>query len=1116
MRKTPDLWTGADRIQWGCVLMQLLGEQSLEHLHIVLAGLRSITRSRQAAPFEQAIATARVIIGDLLTKHAVQRAVLDFAEDGVHRSFAIETKNLTFVPIYAPGLDTSVRTAEHILRSGLEREPITLEVADPDKDLVARLKDGTAVPFRLHGLRFPDIRKHDLIRRPRQPVEIQWGDLVTLADELDAEDRLAERRSLDWVGRMRRIQLQATTGQGLHPTDRLDLTGIKHLIGLPGAGKTTLITLLCVLLKRRQQRVAVFFTSIAVAREYLETLRRYDVDVAILVGRSGPTHVRHANQLAELIAGQGDGGFAHTREGIDLFATSCPLPAFAESWPDNWPLGEAPCESIYEAGSEWRRLCPAWERCGRVKNQRMLVTADVWLGHVLSADTEVPAHTSAERLQYFELIADTFDLVVVDECDETQKVLDELGVHSLELTGNDESLLQKLKDMTSLVATNRTPASSRLFDYVLAANEFERHTLRLVTEIRSLAEQRGATNLAELYAERLLSAAYMMRELLKAARSYEQFKDVLSAVSDFWESAMYRAFFYRGLQEEGWPKADKYAADLGLTTNDANHAWLTINQALKQFLLQDHAAEGKEVIDAIAGVLARVFHAPSVDAMRDRVRLLITVGFTVAGYQRLARYARPLAHRGEISPELVSANASRDLLYVVPRSIAGTFSAVRYRRTPDKVGYEIDYLVMDATPRLLMHRFHELGRANVLLTSATSWLEASPQYHVDQRPAYVLSPNTEEIGVVRLYVLPKLHPSTRKPLRFSGAGSDREDNLRHMVTALAQPDISDLSEIERAVQSMRTELGRQRKVALVVNSYDQVQIVVEHLSSVNSTLGSRTRGVMRSIPTDVPRKRYVLREQVEELGRDDNVDVIVFPIAALGRGVNIVFSPGDDDNGKAAVGSIYFLTRPHPAVGDLSLMTSMLAQATQTLDGKDLQHESLADARRVFDQERFQVYGRVANLLARPVSASMLSHATLRNFAADLLVPILQTIGRGMRQRMPVSVYFVDAAWALNSAVGRPENDRSSVLVIMQRILEECLTHPDPDVQAVYEALYGVFRDAFANIINLIPPTDQPDSADSMFMPSVETGEIDLDYDRDALDPVLPEDDLIYEAEESS
>ena len=78
MHTRPDLWIGADRIQWGCVLMHMLGESSLELLPVVLSGLRSVERSRQVAPYQGAVRTARTLLGDMLTKRAVQSAVAEF------------------------------------------------------------------------------------------------------------------------------------------------------------------------------------------------------------------------------------------------------------------------------------------------------------------------------------------------------------------------------------------------------------------------------------------------------------------------------------------------------------------------------------------------------------------------------------------------------------------------------------------------------------------------------------------------------------------------------------------------------------------------------------------------------------------------------------------------------------------------------------------------------------------------------------------------------------------------------------------------------------------------------------------------------------------------------
>lgn len=1086
MRDKPDLWKGVARIQWGCVLMRLLGESSLELLPVVLSGLRSVERSRQAAPYETAVRTTRVLLGDVLTKRAVQANVFDFLSvDSDERSFEIDGDTLEFRA--RSEYDPAIAHAEVILREGLPVRSRSLDLADTKRDLVAQLDAQRRVPFRLNGLAFPRPEQHQLQRQPGGQITVRWPDLEALAGELDAADVLAGRSPLDWTGRLANARLQVTTSAGLRDTSEINLSGLKHLIGLPGSGKTTLITLLCVLLARRGLRVAVFFTAIQVAREYLETLHRYGVRTALLVGRSAERHVYHANQLAELIATQGIGGFGQTREGIELFGQSCPLPAFADSWPSQveWRPGEAPCESIYEAGSAAPKLCPAWSLCGRVKNQRELVHASVWLGHILSADTTVPAHTSVERLRYFELVARTFDLVIIDECDEAQKVLDAHGAMTLNLTGSDESIHIDLQRTTGLLAANRARVSDGLLRFILRANEFERHTLRFVDEIRRLQQTRP--DLARRYAEKLLTTTFLLREAIEAeSREVEFSAQARSALSDLWETAMYAAFFERDNDDAAWPRARRFSPALGLSEAAGRSTWQQLNRSFKRYLALDHAASSERPIAEIVDLLARLIGARDAVSITPQVRLLVAVGFTIASYQRLAKDARSLARRGEIpdAGDLVFARASSELREVVPRSILGTFSSVRYRQAVLSDGLEIDYLVMDSTPRLLLKRLHELGATNVLLASATSWLERASEYHVDKSPDMVLSARKPQLGPVRLYFQPKPHPVTKRPLRFSGGGYEREDNLRHMVTALALPGPGGSSDLERVVRAVRTDLGKARKAALVVNSYDQVRLVVEQIRAVNPRLGERTRGVLRDLPSDQSRNHYVLRGQAEGLGHAVDVDVLVFPLGALGRGTNIVFTGDDADKGRAAIGSIFFLTRPHPAAGDLSLMLSLLARRTECLDAEDLRTLSLSEVNQLFDQRRYDVFRQIARLVSRPMSASQLDDETLRAFAANLLVAVLQMVGRGMRQAMPVEAYFVDAAWAPNSAEGRPDTPRTSILVAMREVLDTCLSTPDRDQRDVYQALYGIFAEAFRDIEGVVLPDTSIDEDIEDFSPS--------------------------------
>ncbi len=1072
MRQKPDRWKNATRIQWGCVLMQLLGESHLQRLHLVLSGLRSVELSRQVAPYQNAVRTARVILGEALTLRAVQTAVRNFnsASPDV-RSFDIDSETLEFQARSA--YDPDIAEASKTLMDGLSTQPRSRDFADTSKHLVAHPTREQSLPFRLHGLKFPKPKTHDLERVPDRPITICWSDLETLATELDDRDRKAGKESQNWVGRLSEIEARMKTEIGWQETKSLPLDGLKHLIGLPGAGKTTLIVLLCILLARCGRRVAVFVTAIPIARSYLETIRGYGTDAGLLMGRATSTHMKHANTLAELVAvKQGNGGFARTLEGADLFAQSCPLPAFADQWPDNevWSFGNAPCGSIREVGSTYNKLCPAWSCCGRVRNQRQLVNHPVWLGHIRSADTTLPAHTAEENLRYFELIARTFDLVIIDEADEAQKYLDEYGTQVLTLTGNEASVHEALLQTQSVLAANRQPVHRGLLRYMLCANEFQGFALSLVEEIRNF--QRDNPDLTNRYEDQFLTVGFLLRNVCNIVEYQKpESSDFLSALIDLWQTAMYAAFYQRGA-DGSWSRLEQHRVALAQSKKDCQGIWLQLNRMFRQYLSEDPMLAMNRCLPHIVSTLQKLLKAPNTEIITPLVKLLVVVGFTIASYQRLAKYARYLTLHGTLTDanhSLGLSDLSPEIRETVPRSILGTYSAVRFRRVPETEGLEIDHLVMDCTPRMLLHRLHEIGSTNVLLTSATSYLEQSSQYHVGKSPDFLLSSRNPQMGVVHMYFQPKLDRVTKSPLRFSGGGSDRERNLRSMVEELATPGPLGNCDLDRTIKATLTSSGSERKAALVVNSYVQVRLVVDAILKVNPSLGVKTRGVLRELPTDHAKANFVIRSRVEELGPDPTVEVLVFPLSAIGRAMNIVFT-NDKDRGKAAIGSIFFLTRPHPAAGDLGLMQSIVARETEKLDAEDMQQLNLDEVEVIIKQRRYLTFRAIARLLARPMAFSQLGNDMRMAFAANLLVSILQMVGRGIRRQMPVEVYFVDAAWAPNSAEGRPDSARSSTLVAMQRVLDLCLRTSDPHERETYQELYGPFADALREIDGVIYP----------------------------------------------
>jgi len=105
-----------------------------------------------------------------------------------------------------------------------------------------------------------------------------------------------------------------------------------------------------------------------------------------------------------------------------------------------------------------------------------------------------------------------------------------------------------------------------------------------------------------------------------------------------------------------------------------------------------------------------------------------------------------------------------------------------------------------------------------------------------------------------------------------------------------------------------------------VNSYEQVALIKAHLKRTSPS-AHRVIGVtsdVRKVP--VGTSEWVSASQVEMLGTRDDWDALVFPMKAIGRGVNIVFADGPRVR-DAVIGTVAFFVRLTPP------LTALLSRA---------------------------------------------------------------------------------------------------------------------------------------------------------------------------------------------
>ncbi|XXT23811.1 hypothetical protein WME94_19935 [Sorangium sp. So ce429] len=1090
---------------------EFVGTNSLEAAPAVMSGLASVARAPALERARQAVFNLRQITLAFATRESVKHAVALYNEQ--HRSrrtqgpYRIDPETLKFERT-DHFEDPAITRARQILSQPLPYQVRDVQLADPAQEMTAQLGDDPLAPRVPVGpitAPLPPRRTHDINREPARPISVPMSELVELAREMDAREvEQPERRPGNWEARMKRFALMIPRAdQGLVEGNVLRLEQLKHLIGLPGAGKTTLLVVLGVWLGRRCMKAMLLFPSIEVARQYMSDLAFHGVRVGMLVGQNSTTRRRHADRIAETIASAGgQGGFASTIEGASAFAANCVLPAFARGDTGFWRFGHAPCDAIMQGtdqrGRPRRRLCPVWTVCGRNQAPRSLIDADVWVGHVLSMDTVVPAQALDDGVRYFELIARSFDLVVFDEADAVQSNLDSYGAATLKISGAEDSVHRAILDQ--IHDRFARGENHRLMDrnielYSRDLSEFGSHNYSLVSMVQNLVADPAGQRVARHFCDQLLTTSRIIADLLDGLSRRRPRRDdaeiaevrhgftVARAITDLWDTAAYEAFNNRTEDRpSAWIRADLCARILDVHRDELERQRAQLIKEFRRYLAENLNYRRDGIVERIAELFLAICFPREVvrpAGADEAVSLLVTVTFMILGYRRIIPGTRTMVAEGLVREPLIATTASEEMRRFIPESVMGSLSGVKYSLRSaessrvDAVNVELSYITLVGAPRMLMHRFHRLlesdgNRAGpaVLLTSATSFLEASPAYHIGVGPHYVLRPREAEHDAASSSYRFKWIPDRERgdePLRYSGAGALGPRNLERMVEALVRGGTAK-SEVYKSIRNFDVRGGVCRKAALVVNGYEQARAIKAFLDDHHREIGRRTKAVVRDLGRKERPADYVTPAQAEALGDDENCDIVVLPMSALGRGTNIVFTKGPRLR-DAAIGSIYFLTRPHPSADDMQLMLSMAGRDTQALDERVFEPAQGADdVAAEVHAARHKAFKLARRLLQEPLMASRLGAELFRPFTANQMVNILQTIGRGMRNGCPVAVYFVDAAWAPKSTRGEPDSPQSSMLVQMRVILEQCVAHADPVARQVYKELYSAFLDPLRRI----------------------------------------------------
>ncbi|MFI2611818.1 hypothetical protein [Kitasatospora sp. NPDC018619] len=993
----------------------------------------------------------------------------------------------------------------------------------------------------------PEVRKgpmvaHDVDLSPAgggECLTFRMEDLKRTAAKMDAiHARRGSGKAPGWERRLRSFELSTAEAGTFRAAAEFTVDGIQHLLGIVGAGKSTLRDVIAVHLAGLGRRTTVAVPDVAEVLKLVELYNLYtDGAAAPVLGANG--RERHAQGVHRRWAGRGEQRLlAHDDPAFVYLGTSCILNTrIGGTAGEPLAFGEAPCSRLRAPAlsrrgsgrslrSQWQKqtlACPYWSVCPRHHASRTLVGALIWVATVPSLiDSAPPRPQNGERIRYLELACRRSDLVIIDEADRVQMQLDQIFAPAVLLAADEKrGFIDWLNahKIRELAAGGRTQLSDRdvaVFCGALntAVTATDKLHAMLVAQYRLRQWVRFGFFSAWTLQIGLLDERYPLDDGEGAEQSDQSSR---KALGDLFDAFRDNPFGDRARHtEEDFADLTALLNELLNTGNPEKTRELLLKVMEGRFKLDgEFKARQQEQYEELLAAWQKEA-AERKRRNRDRKRaaegpppprtpeqwfedLADRFEFTLL----LSALERRLAVINTMWPRVQAAlNLSFNDMYrrpfdygpMVPEAPMGNVLGFQFR-VPGEDGEgvrsgDLLFFRCSGVGRELLRELPRLtsvdGRpgAHVLLMSGSSWAGRSSRYHVTVPVGVIIEPDPavmERIAHESEMRFEFIEDGDER-MRISGTDpEDRPGKLRRLVGWLGAgaDEMENGGPLEEELMSLPP--GRDQ-ILLLVGSYEDARVVADTLHNLNRRWRDRVLCLVsdeQEIDEDdetpfAHRARILRRGDVEHL-KDLRADVLVAPLLAVERGHNIL-----NDDAVAAIGTVYFLARPNPHPDDLSLAVHAVNDwiVRAQLDGEFTRWVAAgATIEAGAEEVRRRARSCWYRLLRRSTAWSRLGDDR-EQITWDILVLMWQVIGRLVRGGVPARVVFVDAAFAPGRAGNPPTNDNreTSLLYSIRDVLNPYFEDGarPENEQFIVRALYAPLRSMLGRCLDGPSPAARP------------------------------------------
>lgn len=796
--------------------------------------------------------------------------------------------------------------------------------------------------------------------------------------------------------------LKEVNGSTVQPCSELTIREVVNMVGMVGAGKSTLIKVLSFWFHQHGLRMTVVVDTVAETLSLQKYLSSLGVAASPLIGRS--ERMKYINQVSQ------PDQICLSASYSQYLTPACLIDGMDEQHDAAIVFGKEPCYSLKKGNQHY--LCPYFEQCSGTKMLRDCYTASVVVTTVAGF---AASRVGTARETFLELAMRDFDLVVFDESDRVQKTLDHFFMPE---TSFNNYIRECAEDCSAYMKL-----SSKHREENLAAQRYDEMQRQSVTVlsciVKSLHHELGAwrkiTYGDPFSALTLLDDLYQTETEFKIPHAvYQAIYDLI----DMQDEERIRQSTLWAVLDSSCKSTDEFFFDR------MYQLWLT---EFGETFSRPEKNKARKIQDArIKLILRLIYFDHFIRGLSDAYEASHETSY---GQNELFGFLQ---------------TRFRQQQHFLPSALCGNLFGLKKTDEEDIIlfrQFAFGRSLMKDLPYLRTDQHGNPAGPHVILLSGSSWAEGSYEYHVNRPVNYILEADAEK----RMFLEKTRFFESGFLERISGAGDDQRMAQLRSITQKA---------VDLIVREYERKAG---KILLVVNSYAQALEVQQTLETAlrKANCSARTCRMISDAINAPSGEDTVRRGEVSRFAQM-NADILIAPAMAIERGHNIV-----DEYGHSALSAVFFMVRPMAVPDDIQQKGSKLNGLVESHCKRETQESLFAYNARI-RQFAARQWNKMCKTKAFGIAE--LSEDERKDVVATLFVLILQIFGRLARvtdvSRPAPHVYFIDGAFRR-----RPEKAEDfDCLSELGQYLEKLMTQKESS--EIAKTLYAPFYQAYRKDIS--------------------------------------------------